>query len=250
MEKLLQDAKKDAEKKASIIVTRNNAIQKLESQLNSLEKKSNIKKIMEEKRVLNDEISSLNLKVADLSTALQGKDERLTTTDHEVKVWIAKTESLQSQVDRLTSNISSHDESKKKMRDELQSSIDAHVSKISVLANLNAELKKELEPMKVAMAELTDEKKLLEQKNEELMGVSKMMSEKEKVKDESLSQLNNEVQSLKRQVDEKEDMLTKMEQERDKLIGSTEKLRKQMDDRRKSRVVHQGTLESSLEGFR
>ena len=69
------------------------------------------------------------------------------------------------------------------------------------------------------MAELSDEKKLLEQKNEELMEVSKMMSEKEKVKDESLSQLNNEVLSLKRQVDEKEEMLTKMEQERDKLIG-------------------------------
>ena len=73
--------------------------------------------------------------------------------------------------------------------------------------------------MKVAMAELTDEKKLLEQKNEELMEVGKTMSEKEKVKDETLSQLNNEVKSLKRQVDEKEDMLTKMEQERDKLIG-------------------------------
>ena len=33
-------------------------------------------------------------------------------------------------------------------------------------------------------------------------------------------------------------------------VGSTEKLRKQMDDRRKSRVMHQGTLESSLDGHK
>ena len=44
--------------------------------------------------------------------------------------------------------------------------------------------------------------------------------------------------------------MSKMEQEKDKLIASTEKLRKQMDDRRKSRVMHQDTLESSLEGYR
>ena len=82
------------------------------------------------------------------------------------------------------------------------------------------------------MAELTDEKKLLELKNEELVEVSKMMSEKEKVKDESLSQLNNEVQSLKRQVDEKEDMLTKMEQERDKLIGKIQISLRQIDEKK------------------
>ena len=49
---------------------------------------------------------------------------------------------------------------------------------------------------------------------------------------------------------EKEQLISKMEEERDKLLGNTEKLRKDMDDRRKSRALQHNTLESSVESYK
>ena len=107
LEKLLQEAKKDAEKKANVIITRNNAIQQLESQLSNLEKRNNEKKFVEAKEVLQNEITCLNQQLNTVTIALAEKTDLLETTTNEVKIWIGKTEGLQLEIEELKSRLAS-----------------------------------------------------------------------------------------------------------------------------------------------
>ena len=151
LEKLLEESKKEVDKKASVLVTRNNRINQLEAQVNNLEKKNNIKKIVEEKSCLEEQITSLTQQVNVARDTLNEKNDLLCTMKKELQVWTDKSESYQSKLKKADSDLLELQNNVNKKQQEMQELLDAHLSNISLLTNGKIELMKEIEPMKVCV---------------------------------------------------------------------------------------------------
>ena len=106
--KLLEETSKALEKKTALVVTKNNRVTHLESQVNALEKKQGIKELTVEKSGLQQQVVCLETEVSEMRVAnqklefkLANEEENAGSLNEEIEVLTTKCDELNDQLVQL-----------------------------------------------------------------------------------------------------------------------------------------------------
>ncbi|XP_066925185.1 kinesin-like protein KIF20B isoform X2 [Clytia hemisphaerica] len=246
LNKLLEETSKALEKKTALVVTKNNRVTQLEAQVSSLEKKTAIKDLKAEKSGLESQVSKLEQENVELSDVKNKLESKLSSEEE-------NTASLNEEIDSLESKI-----------EQLQSDLNQAVKEKEIAGRRHEdEMRHHCVLLNQANESSESSSRRIDELGEQVNKADTLIGELRTSLEKQQTQLQTEQQKWRSELSQKtlelKEAQTKMEDDRktikeltndkERVKNSTNKLQKQLDDRRKSRVCLNTQFSTTLEGY-